>query len=141
MKADMTNLPSQFTGIALKKPEKPAVFWGKTTYSFGQAHVLAKRLAKRLREEHGLQPGDRVGLWLKNCPEFIFALFGIMLAEGVVVSINSFLTSASMMPNRAKMNSGQFFSHSPTRSPGWRPCSSRSRLATRLAKTCAWPKE
>jgi len=53
---------------------------------------LAKRLAKRLREEHGLQPGDRVGLWLKNCPEFIFSLFGILLAEGVVVSINSFLT-------------------------------------------------
>ena len=92
MKVDMTNLPSQFTGIALKKPEKTAVFWGETTYSFGQAHVLAKHLAKRLREEHGLQPGDRVGLWLKNCPEFIFALFGIMLAEGVVVSINSFLT-------------------------------------------------
>ena len=92
MKVEMTNLPSQFTGIALKNPEKPSVFWGETTYSFGQAHGLAKRLAKRLREEHGLQPGDRVGLWLKNCPEFIFALFGIMLAEGVVVSINSFLT-------------------------------------------------
>ncbi|MED5277748.1 MAG: AMP-binding protein [Verrucomicrobiota bacterium] len=92
MKVDMTNLPSQFTGNALKNPEKTAVFWGETTYSFGQAHCLAKRLAKRLREEHGLQPGDRVGLWLKNCPEFIFSLFGIMLAEGVVVSINSFLT-------------------------------------------------
>ena len=92
MKVDMTNLPSQFTGIALKNPEKTAVFWGETTYSFGQAHCLAKRLAKRLREEHGLQPGDRVGLWLKNCPEFIFSLFGILLAEGVVVSINSFLT-------------------------------------------------
>ena len=92
MKVDMTNLPSQFTGIALKNPEKTAVFWGGTTYTFGRAHGLAKRLAKRLREEHGLQPGDRVGLWLKNCPEFIFSLFGILLAEGVVVSINSFLT-------------------------------------------------
>ena len=92
MKVDMTNLPSQFTGIALKNPEKTAVFWGKTTYTFGRAHGLAKRLAKRLREEHCLQPGDRVGLWLKNCPEFIFSLFGILLAEGVVVSINSFLT-------------------------------------------------
>ena len=92
MKVDMTNLPSQFTGIALKNPEKTAVFWGETTYTFGRAHALVKRLAKRLREEHGLQPGDRVGLWLKNCPEFIFSLFGILLAEGVVVSINSFLT-------------------------------------------------
>ena len=92
MKVDMTNLPRQFIGVALENPEKTAIFWSETTYSFGQAHGLAKRLAKRLREEHGLQPGDRVGLWLKNCPEFIFSLFGILLAEGVVVSINSFLT-------------------------------------------------
>ena len=44
MKVDMTNLPSQFNGIALKNPEKPAVFWGETTYTFGWAHGLAKRL-------------------------------------------------------------------------------------------------
>ena len=88
MKVDMTNLPSQFTGIALKNPEKPSVFWGETTYSFGQAHG-GQALGQAAPREHGLQPGDRVGLWLKNCPEFIFALFGIMLAEGVVVSINS----------------------------------------------------
>ncbi|MED6326612.1 MAG: AMP-binding protein, partial [Verrucomicrobiota bacterium] len=94
MKVDMTNLPSQFTGIALKNPEKPAVFWGETTYSFGQAHVLAKRVANRLREEQCLQPGARVGQWLNKSPAFIFSLFGIMLAEGVVVSINSFLTPA-----------------------------------------------
>ena len=88
----MTNLANQFTEIAHQNPDKTAVFWGETDYTFARAHGLAKRLAKRLREAHGLQPGDRVGLWLKNCPEFIFALFGIMLAEGVVVSINSFLT-------------------------------------------------
>ena len=92
MKVDMTNLPRQFIGVALENPKKTAIFWGETTYSFGQAHGLAKRLAKRLLEEHGLQSGDRVGLWLKNCPEFIFSLLGILLAEGVVVSINSFLT-------------------------------------------------
>ena len=88
----MTNLANQFTEIAHQNPDKTAVFWGETDYTFARAHGLAKRLAKRLREAHGLQPGDRVGLWLKNCPEFIFSLFGILLAEGVVVSINSFLT-------------------------------------------------
>ena len=59
---------------------------------FGKAHALAGGLARRLKDEFGLQPGDRVGLWLKNCPEFVFSLFGILLAEGVVVSINNFLT-------------------------------------------------
>ena len=38
-----------------------------------------------------MKPGDRVGLWLKNCPEFIPALFGILSAGAVVVPINNFL--------------------------------------------------
>ena len=32
-----------------------------------------------------------VGLWLKNCPEFIPSLFGILHAGAVVVPINNFL--------------------------------------------------
>ncbi|MDP6795170.1 MAG: AMP-binding protein, partial [Verrucomicrobiota bacterium] len=88
----MKNLANRFNAIATENSEKTAIYWGEEQYTFGQAHGLAARLAKRLREEYGLQPGDRVGLWLKNCPEFVFSLFGILLAEGVVVSINNFLT-------------------------------------------------
>ena len=32
-----------------------------------------------------------MGLWLKNCPEFIPSLFGILHAGAVVVPINNFL--------------------------------------------------
>ena len=92
MEETATNLGDQFTEIASQNPEKTAVFWGDSACSFGQSHGLAKRVAKRRREEHNLKPGDRVALWLKNCPEFIFSLFGILLAKGVVVSVNSFLT-------------------------------------------------
>lgn len=92
MEESATNLGDQFTKIARQNPEKTAVFWGDLAYSFGQSHSLTKRFANRLREEQKLQPGDRVALWLKNCPEFIFSLFGILLAKGVVVSVNSFLT-------------------------------------------------
>jgi long-chain acyl-CoA synthetase len=38
-----------------------------------------------------VQPGDRVGLWLKNCPEFIPSLFGILGVGAVAVPINNFL--------------------------------------------------
>ncbi|HJO09543.1 MAG TPA: AMP-binding protein, partial [Verrucomicrobiota bacterium] len=88
----MNNLANQFTKTTAENLEKTAVFWGGEQYTFRQAHAIASGLAKRLKEEHGVQPGDRVGLWLKNCPEFVFSLFGILLAEGVVVSINNFLT-------------------------------------------------
>ena len=88
----MNNLANTFTENAVANADKTAIFWGDEQVTFGQAHRLAGGLAKRLKEEFGLQPGDRVGLWLKNCPEFVFSLFGILLAEGVVVSINNFLT-------------------------------------------------
>ena len=88
----MSNLANTFTEYVVTNDDKTAIFWGDEQYTFGQAHALAGGLAKRLKEEFGLQPGDRVGLWLKNCPEFVFSLFGILLAECVVVSINNFLT-------------------------------------------------
>ena len=88
----MSNLANTFTETATANADKTAIFWGNEHHTFGQAHALAGGLAKRLKDEFGLQPGDRVGLWLKNCPEFAFSLFGILLAEGVVVSINNFLT-------------------------------------------------
>ena len=64
----MKNLANQFSATATENCEKTAIYWGEEHYTFGQAHAVAVRLAKRLREEHGLQTGDRVGLWLKNCP-------------------------------------------------------------------------
>ena len=88
----MTNLANQFTEIVRNNPNKTAIFWDKTEFSFSHAHSVAKCLANRLKDQCDLQSGDRVALWLKNCPEFVFSLFGILLGEGVVVSINSFLT-------------------------------------------------
>jgi len=37
-----------------------------------------------------VKPGDRIGLWLKNCPEFVPALFG-GLQTGRRRAINNFL--------------------------------------------------
>ena len=88
----MNNLANQFIEVTKENSNKTAIFWGRDEFSFDHAHSIAKCLAKRLKIEFELQPGDRVALWLKNCPEFVFSLFGILLGEGVVVSINSFLT-------------------------------------------------
>ena len=88
----MNNLANQFTEVTKENSNKTAIFWGGDEFSFDHAHSIAECLAKRLKVEFELQPGDRVALWLKNCPEFVFSLFGILLGEGVVVSINSFLT-------------------------------------------------
>jgi long-chain acyl-CoA synthetase len=48
-------------------------------------------VAAELTGKFGVKPGDRIGLWLKNRPEFIPAVFGVLGADAVLVPINNFL--------------------------------------------------
>ncbi|MSP49075.1 MAG: long-chain fatty acid--CoA ligase [Alphaproteobacteria bacterium] len=57
----------------------------KTTYAELSAQV--DRFAKGL-QDLGVKPGDRVGLFLPNCPYFVIAYFGILKAGGIVVNFN-----------------------------------------------------
>ncbi|MFC5746311.1 class I adenylate-forming enzyme family protein [Actinomadura rugatobispora] len=47
-------------------------------------------LARILREEHGVEPGDRVGLIAANCIEWVIGFWAVLAAGGVVVAMNGF---------------------------------------------------
>lgn len=85
------NLARTFLDSAERHAAKTAVFWGQEEISYEQLHQRALLLAEHLIQTLGVQPGDRVALWMKNCPEFIPAFFGVLLAGGVVVPVNNFL--------------------------------------------------
>src|ERR1019366_1723856 len=85
------NLASSFAVSVQKRPQKIALSWGEREYSYAELLRLSTRVAEHLQQDFGVKPGDRVGLWLKNCPEFIPSLFGILHAGAVVVPINNFL--------------------------------------------------
>ena len=90
------NLASAFDSAAARTPQKTAVFWGESEYSYDRLAVESRDLACRLQQQFKLEPGARVGLWMKNRPEFISALFGILMAGGVAVPINNFLKPAEV---------------------------------------------
>src|SRR5579862_5331175 len=85
------NLATAFGNSVKKRPEKTALFWGEREFSYAELWDQSNFISDQLRSKFGVQPGDRVGLWLKNCPEFVGSLFGILHAGGVAVPINSFL--------------------------------------------------
>ncbi len=85
------HLADAFAHSAWNHPNKIALFWGDDEFTYARLHVQTRWLAARLIGELGVRPGDRVGLWLKNCPEFVPAYFGVLAAGGVVVPINNFL--------------------------------------------------
>ena len=58
------------------------------SYTYEETNILANKIANALINL-GLQKGDRVGLYMSNKPEYIFALFGIGKAGLIEVPINA----------------------------------------------------
>ncbi len=85
------NLARAFAAAAERNPSKTAIYWGDDEHSYGELLDQSQWLASRLRNDFGVLPGDRVAVWLKNCPPFVSTLFGIWRSGGVVVVINHFL--------------------------------------------------
>ena len=72
---------------ATRYPDKPAyVFFGKSL-SYRQLREQAEAIAGWLQKE-GVGAGDRVALFMQNCPQFSVALYGILRANAVVVPVN-----------------------------------------------------
>jgi len=90
------NLATAFTDCATGHARKTAVFWGDREISYADLLAQSQQVATHLRKDFNVKPGDRVGLWLKNCPEFIPSVFGILQADAVVVPINNFLKPAEV---------------------------------------------
>ena len=85
------NLAAAFISSAERNLTKPALFWGDQVYSYELLLRQTRRVAAHLSHKLGVKRGDRVGLWLNNCPEFVPSLFGALLAGAAVVPINNFL--------------------------------------------------
>ena len=72
-------------------PDLPAV-------RFYQAHLTYRQLWDQARRcgslfaELGVQPGDRIALMLPNCPQYVIAYYGTLLAGAIVVQINPLYT-------------------------------------------------
>ena len=85
------NLAGAFSESVQKNSEKTALFWSDLKFTYSELSSRSLFVAGILRSQFNIAPGARVALWLKNCPEFIPALFGILQTGAVVVPINNFL--------------------------------------------------
>ena len=72
-------------------PDKTAVVYGQTTYSYRQFNQRVNSLASALRDA-GLEHLDRVAILCPNTPPMLEAHFGVPLSGGVLVAINTRLS-------------------------------------------------
>ncbi|HEY1171837.1 MAG TPA: long-chain fatty acid--CoA ligase [Verrucomicrobiae bacterium] len=85
------SLHEEFIDMAGSSLSRTAIFWGDDKITYARLLAQVRALSQRLINEFGLKPGDRVAVWVKNCPEFPVAIFGSWHAGGVVVMVNNFL--------------------------------------------------
>src|SRR6056297_2446977 len=76
-------------------PDKPAVWYRDQWMSYGEIETQASQVAQFLISQ-GLQRGERVTLLMENSFTFIAAYFGILKAGGVVVGLNTEITSEDL---------------------------------------------
>lgn len=69
------------------RPEQEAIWFYGRSMTYRELADSAARFAGWL-QANGLQPGDRVGVFLANCPQFVVAMMGILWAGGVHVPVN-----------------------------------------------------
>ncbi len=72
---------------AARFPEKAAYVYGGRSLSFAELKRQAEQLAGWLHGA-GVERGDRVALYLQNCPQFVVAFYAVMRADAVVVPVN-----------------------------------------------------
>ena len=72
---------------AKRFPDKDALVFLGSRVSYGELLQQTERIAGWL-SANGVQPGDRVLLYMQNCPQWVAAHFGILRANAVVVPVN-----------------------------------------------------
>ena len=77
---------------AAESPELPATTFLGADLTFGEIKDRADRLATALAR-HGIVKGDRVGIMLPNCPQYVFAVFAVLRLGATVVNINPAYTA------------------------------------------------
>jgi long-chain acyl-CoA synthetase len=80
---------------AVEMPDAQATQFLGAALTYREIKQRTDRLAKALRRL-GVQKGDRVGIMLPNCPQYIICAFAILRLGGIVVNINPSYTAREL---------------------------------------------
>ena len=88
-----TTIPSLLFAAARKYPARTAIEQDGIAMSYAELERWSLRAARALISL-GIGPGDRVGIWAPNLPEWVVAALGVHCAGAVLVPINTRMKGA-----------------------------------------------
>ena len=84
-------MPALLDASAARQPSAPCLDFLGRRYSYAQVKTGADRFAHGLQQA-GIGKGDRVGLFLPNCPHYVFAYYGALKAGATLVNFSPLYT-------------------------------------------------
>lgn len=81
--------------IKLGRGNKVAIYFKDEIYTYNQVNEFANKVSNYLQTEQ-LEIGDKIGIYMNDCPEFIFLLLGAIKAGIIPVIINSKLEKVAV---------------------------------------------
>lgn len=85
------SMPDMFLASAARNPAASMLDFMGRSYSYAVVEHAVRRAAAGF-QALGIQPGDRVGLYLPNVPHYVAAYYGAMLAGATVVNFSPLYT-------------------------------------------------
>ena len=82
------NVYANLAARAAQHPDRIAVDYYGTRVSYAELKRAVDALAGFLQRRCGVARGERVLLYLQNCPQFIVAYYAVLRADAVVVPVN-----------------------------------------------------
>ena len=83
------NIAKWLERSATKFSERPALMNGmEVGATYSEFYSCAAALASWL-QSRGIGPGDRVALFMKNCPEYLICMYGVWISGAAIVPINA----------------------------------------------------
>src|SRR5437660_1719807 len=105
-----TRLGDLTDAAAARWGDREALVFRERRYTFREIATEVDRVARGLIRA-GVRPGEKVAIWLVNCPEWIFAMFALAKIGAVHVPINTRFRTVDLVQVLERSNTSTLITH------------------------------
>ena len=106
-------LPPYFAHYSADHADKTFLVAGDERLTFATVYAAATQVARALVATHGVQPGDRIGIAMRNSPSWIVLYMGIVMAGGVGTLLNGWWQSEELAAAMSDVECSLVFADPP----------------------------
>ena len=106
-------LPPYFAHYSAEHADKTFLVAGAERLTFAEVYEAATHVAQALVGAHGVKPGDRIGIAMRNSPSWIALYMGVVMAGAVATLLNGWWQASELAAAIADVECSLIFADPP----------------------------